>query len=67
MDNQNTPPHVHRGRTVCFVLILVLMDNQNTCKDSSNVHYGNGVLILVLMDIKIQVHLPELSRRVFPS
>ena len=49
MDNQNTKPWRMLGNPK-FVLILVLMDNQNTQQEQQVLERKSGVLILVLMD-----------------
>ena len=49
MDNQNTLDKCDYTGPVLFVLILVLMDNQNTYKDMKATSLII-VLILVLMD-----------------
>ena len=49
MDNQNTVDCGPFGKKA-NVLILVLMDNQNTKKNGKENASHSGVLILVLMD-----------------
>ena len=49
MDNQNTRRRGPRNIRCCVVLILVLMDNQNTYV-GEEVEVTYEVLILVLMD-----------------